>query len=84
MTGEAPGLLNIQGVHAHFSGLLRNSGFQASCWDWGSCSPRVLWDEDLLPTVVSPRLTGILLKQSLELGGLGLGSALTAVMLLAW
>lgn len=76
MTGEVPGLPDVQGVHMHFCpGLLRDSVFQLSCWDWGPCSPRVLWDEGLLPTVVSPGLTGILLKQSFELGGLGLGSA---------
>lgn len=41
----------------------------------GIMLPTMLWDEGLLPTVVSPGLTGILLKQTFELGGLGLGSA---------
>lgn len=60
-----------QNSHGILAQLLRTGGHV----------PQV-WDEDFLPTVLSPTPTGLFLQRSSELGGLGLGSAFLLLMVM--
>lgn len=59
--GKPQNLLNGQGALTRiFPGLPWNSGLAARVGR--KCSPRVVWDGGVLPTMVSPTPTGLFLQ----------------------